>query len=173
MKILVFSDSHQKSNYMKEAIDYNLESGDIDCIFHLGDGVRDLEGLTLRIPICYVDGNYEEYVTNYLSRKNLRNDAVLDLGGFKFFLTHGHRYGVKSDLAPARVAARRAGADVLIYGHTHEQFYDFVKAESKEGRGLHVFNPGSISRPRDNLFSYGIIEIEDGEIKFSHESVQP
>ena len=60
MKILVFSDSHQKSNYMKEAIDYNLESGDIDCIFHLGDGVSDLEGLTLRIPICYVDGNYDE-----------------------------------------------------------------------------------------------------------------
>lgn len=173
MKILVFSDSHQRSDYMKEAIDKHLESGNIDCIFHLGDGVRDLEGLTLRIPVCYVDGNFEEYITSYLSRKNLRNDAVLELGGFKFYLTHGHRYGVKTDLAPARVAARRAGANVLIYGHTHEQFYEYIKSETEGASGLHVFNPGSISRPRDNVFSYGIIEIEDGKINFSHASIQP
>lgn len=172
MKILVFSDSHQRSNYMKQAIDQHLESGSIDCIFHLGDGTKDLEGLTLLIPVCYVDGNFEEYVTSYLSRKNLRSDAVLELEGFKFFLTHGHRYGVKTDLAPARVAARRAGAHVLIYGHTHEQFYEFVEYES-DSTGLHVFNPGSISRPRDNVFSYGIIEIADGNISFSHASIQP
>lgn len=171
MKILVFSDSHQRNSYMKSAIDTHLAFGGIDCIFHLGDGVSDLEYLSPQIPVCYVDGNYEEYITSYLKRNQLRKEAFVELGGFKFFLTHGHKYGVKGTLENAIFAARIKGADVLVFGHTHEQYLKYLPPEENEDRGLYIFNPGSISRPRDNAFSYGIIEIKDKNILFSHGTV--
>ena len=173
MKILVFSDSHQRNNLIKCAIDTHLAAGKIDCIFHLGDGVKDLESLSPQIPVCYVDGNYEEYITSYLARKNLRREAVLDLGGFRFFLTHGHSFGVKGSLATAIASARRNGADVLLYGHTHERYSEYLPCEDEGEKGLYVFNPGSISRPRDNAFSYGVIEIQGKNILLSHAVIQP
>lgn len=171
MKILVFSDSHQRNSYMKTAIDTHIKMGGIDCIFHLGDGVADLECLSPQIPVCYVDGNFEEYITNYIKRKELRTEACIEFGGFKFFLTHGHRYGVKSSLENAIYSAKQKGADVLIFGHTHEKFLKYLPAENDEDKPIHVFNPGSISRPRDNAFSYGVIEIRDNNILFSHGTV--
>ncbi|MBQ7820707.1 MAG: metallophosphoesterase family protein [Clostridia bacterium] len=172
MKILVFSDSHQRNNYMKAAIDMHTALGTVDCIFHLGDGVKDLECLSPQIPVCYVDGNYEEYITSYLARKNLKTETILDLGGFRFFLTHGHRYGVKGGLASAVAAAKHNGANVLVYGHTHEQHNEYLPPSDDEEHGLYIFNPGSISRPRDNVFSYGLIEIRNGNILISHGSIQ-
>lgn len=172
MKILVFSDSHQRNNYMKAAIDMHKAVGKIDCIFHLGDGVKDLEYLSPQIPVCYVDGNYEEYVTSYLARKNLKSEAVIELAGYRFFLTHGHSYRVKGGFEHLIEAAKRKNVDVVVFGHTHEQYYEYIPPEGEDERGLYIFNPGSISRPRDNVFSYGIIEIRNNNILISHASIQ-
>lgn len=171
MKILVFSDSHQRDNYIREAVQLHLNAGAVDRIIHLGDGVRDLEGIYPQIPVCYVDGNYEEYITSYIARKALTTENLIELGGFKFFMTHGHRYGVKGGLSHAVTAAKQKGADVLLFGHTHERYYEYIPPENDDERGLYVFNPGSISRPRDNQFSYGVIEIRNGNILISHASV--
>lgn len=172
MKILVFSDSHQRNNYMKAAIDMHKAVGNIDCIFHLGDGVKDLEYLSPQIPVCYVDGNYEEYITSYLARKSLKSETVIELAGYRFFLTHGHRYRVKDGLESLIEAAKRNNADVAVFGHTHEQYYEYIPPNVDETHGLYLFNPGSISRPRDNVFSYGLIEIRDNNILISHASIQ-
>lgn len=171
MKILVFSDSHQQNNFMRDVIKMHKKAGNVDCIFHLGDGVCDLEGLSPDVPVCFVDGNYEEYITSYLSRKNLRCEAVIDFLGFRFFLTHGHRYGVKKDFDSALIAARKRGADVLVFGHTHEQFYQYIPSDEFNEKPIYIFNPGSISRPRDNKFSYGIIEIQNNSILFTHATI--
>ena len=171
MKLLVFSDSHQNTAHMKKAIEDHLRVGNIDCIFHLGDGHRDLEMLTHNIPVCYVDGNYEEYAAGYIASKSLKREVTIDLYGFRFFLTHGHIYGVKNSLDAAVREAKNKGADVLIYGHTHEKYYRYIPPESDCDKGFYIFNPGSISRPRDKTFSYGIITIEGKNILFSHASV--
>ena len=171
MKILVFSDSHQRSQYMREAIEKHLDAGGIDCIFYLGDGVKDLERLSLAIPVCYVDGNYEEYVTGYLNRGSLRPEITIDLYGFRFFLTHGHRYGVKGGLDPLIAAAKSTNADVLLFGHTHERYYTYLPPEDDETHGLYILNPGSISKPRDGSFSYAVISIEGKNILFSHGTI--
>ncbi len=171
MKILVFSDSHQKNIYMKRAIEDHLSKGRIDSIFHLGDGVGDLESLSPQIPICYADGNYEEYITSYFKRSELRQYAFIELGTYKFYLTHGHKFGVKVSPEAAAAAAKKRGADVLLFGHTHEKYYKYLPSEDARERGFYMFNPGSISRPRDNDFSYGVIEIDDGEITFKTETV--
>ena len=170
MKILVFSDSHNRNQYMKKAIDLHRESG-IDCIFHLGDGHSDLEELKLDIPIMFVDGNCDEYSYSFLEKKNVIREKSINLGGFNFLLTHGHGYNVKWSLDYAVSVAKRNNADVLLFGHTHNRYNKYLSPEDGEGKGLYVFNPGSISRPRDYSYSYGFIEIQGSNILLSHGTV--
>ena len=171
MKILVFSDSHQYNRFLKNVIDMHLSAGPVDCIFYLGDGVKDINGLYPQIPVCYVDGNYEEYITGYIDRKKLKSETVVDLMGFRFFLTHGHRYSVKSTLDNLILSGRLHEADVVLFGHTHEQYFEYLPPEGEFDKPLYIFNPGSISRPRDNKFSYGIIEIQNNNILITHATV--
>ena len=57
--------------------------------------------------------------------------------GVKIFYTHGNYYGVKSGRYNIISAARDRGAQVLLYGHTHEAFTDYED-------GLYLMNPGSV-----------------------------
>ena len=45
--------------------------------------------------------------------------------GVKIFYTHGHYYGVKSGLYTLACAARERGAQVALYGHTHNALEDY------------------------------------------------
>jgi hypothetical protein len=61
-------------------------------------------------------------------------------------------------------AARQHGCTAALYGHTH-------CPELVEEGGITVFNPGSISNPRqyNRLPSYGILTVDDqGELHFAH-----
>ncbi len=171
MKFLVFSDSHNRVTYLKKALDIHKALGSIDCIFHLGDGHKDLEMLTKDIPVLFVDGNYEEYAAGYLAKKDLVREVIIELGGFKFFLIHGHTYNVKSSLDYAIASAKRKNAHVLLYGHTHTRDNTYIPSDSEGAKGLYVFNPGSISRPRDYSYSYGVIETKGSNILLSHGTV--
>ena len=59
---------------------------------------------------------------------------------------------MKDNLDIAKLFARKNGADILLYGHTHIAFTDYDD-------GLYIMNPGSCGRPREGLPSYGIIDI--------------
>lgn len=59
-----------------------------------------------------------------------------------YLAVHGHKYGVKRSLETLKAAARKKGADILLYGHTHERFCSYED-------GLYIMNPGSTSCPRD------------------------
>ncbi len=172
MKFLVFSDSHSHTAHMKKAIDTHKACSTIDCIFHLGDGHKDLELLARDIPVLSVAGNYEEYYASYIARKELVRETLIELGGFKYFLVHGHTYNVKSSLDYAISAAVRRGADVLLFGHTHSRHYEYISPSERCPNGLYVFNPGSISRPRDTSCSYGIIDTDGKNILLSHAIIQ-
>ena len=172
MTFLVFSDSHSRTTYMKSAIELHKSMGSIDCILHLGDGHRDLELLARDTPLLYVDGNYEDYSSSYITSKSLKREVFVELGGFKFFITHGHTYNVKSSLQYAISEAVKRGADALLFGHTHSKYYEYISPSEQCPKGLHVFNPGSISRPRDGSCSYGVIKTDGKNILFSHGSVQ-
>jgi putative phosphoesterase len=52
-------------------------------------------------------------------------------------------------------------ADIVIFGHSHK---DYINTTDKP----YLFNPGSITLPRNSLMqkSYGIIEIANQEIDF-------
>lgn len=145
MKILVLSDSHHDLTYMRRAI--ALERPNL--VFHLGDHIRDAEDLSMEfqtIPIHRVTGNcdYAPYG---------RETIVEEQEGVRFFLTHGHRYGVKSSLLPLSLAAREACAQVAVFGHTHHPLCE-------EYAQITLLNPGSCGGYRP---TYGVITVNNGK----------
>ena len=78
------------------------------------------------------------------------------LDGVKFFCTHGDRYGVKYTLDALLNAAYFAGADIVLFGHTH-------RALSETMQGLYVVNPGTAGVGA--MCTYACIETRDGAIR--------
>lgn len=153
MKIIVFSDSHRDLEGMRKV----LRREKPDYVFHLGDHDTDAELVAQEfptLPIAMVRGNCDGW-------SETSKSLTLALGGLRFFLCHGHLYGVKSSYLRVTYAALEQKADVLLFGHTHEAYYACTDAGG--GRQLHVLNPGSCGygwRP-----SYGKIILEAGSIQ--------
>ena len=146
MKILVFSDSHGNTAHMERAVELMRP----DQVLHLGDVARDAQALARRfpqLPVTWVAGNCDGPGTGDPEQQ------LLTLEGRCILMTHGHRYQVKLSPYTAILAAKEAGAQILLFGHTHNAVC------FREG-GLWVMNPGSIRGPYSP--SYGMILL-DGE----------
>jgi len=128
VKILVFSDSHGKIDLMADMVQKQTP----DFIFHLGDYHEDAEALHAQfpdIPLHAVRGNCDfRSETPDLEELKLRDKTIL--------LTHGHRYHVKESYDALQSMGQDAGADLLLFGHTHIPYYARID-------NMHVLNPGS------------------------------
>ena len=49
---------------------------------------------------------------------------VTEIGGKKFLITHGDLFGVKHGLEKLRHHGEILDVDVILFGHTHEQYAD-------------------------------------------------
>lgn len=128
------SDSHGDT----QAIDKALQlAGKIDHWLHAGDCIPDAEYLQVAadVPVTMAAGNCD------WPGGNAPGEVLLELGGHRIFLTHGHLYGVRYTTEALQEAAAERGAELAVYGHTHI-------ADITPGNVL-VLNPGSVSRPRD------------------------
>ena len=132
MKILVLSDSHSGHSFMSHCV----EQLKPDFLIHLGDHYDDGEVLQEKfphIPLNQVPGNCDIYRCPF----GAPNVVKCSYGGVVFFMTHGHNHHVKSGIGALVADARRNGAQVVLYGHTH-------RADChQEEDGLWVINPGS------------------------------
>lgn len=148
MKVLILSDSHGEAGHILRAVEQEKP----DYVIHLGDGWRDLrelERLMPMLPIAQVCGNCD------FGAFDLPDTRLVEYGGIRVFLCHGHRYGVKSGLLSLCYAAREQNAQVALFGHTHQAFCE-------EYDGLWVLNPGSCgycARP-----TCGVMEIQNGQV---------
>lgn len=146
MRILVISDTH---GINKEIIETILKDKKADMMIHLGDYVKDGEKISkiLGLPSVIVKGN-GDYDSDY------PEDRLVDIEDKKIFLTHGHKYNIKSNIDNIYYKAMELGADIALFGHSH------IALNIKEG-DIIIMNPGSPSLPRDinRTRSYGIIEI--------------
>lgn len=140
MRVLVFSDSHGRVSPMVDAVELYRP----DVAFHLGDVIRDGEHLRLACPdltLYQVHGNCDWHTGG------LQSEGVVSLAGKTVFYLHGHTVGVKSGVGAAVARARGAGADVLLFGHTHRSL------QSKYDDLLAV-NPGAILDGRCALLTW-------------------
>ena len=146
MRIVAFSDSHGQFDPLYQIV--CIQKAHTDLFLHLGDGAREVEDLQFAfpgLPILAVRGNCDYGSTLPLSR-------TLSLNHHTLFITHGHGYGVKSSCDPLVKAALAQGADVALFGHTHE-------ALSTQRDGIFLVNPGSVSRARQGGESYAVIDL--------------
>ena len=122
-----------------------IEAEKPDLCFFLGDGERDLDDVRSvcpSVPFFAVRGNCDLF-------SSLPLEIRCAAGGIEFFAAHGHLYGVKHDrtYAAIKTAARKAGAEVVLFGHTHEEL-------CRNEDGLTLLNPGSAGR---RTASYGVL----------------
>ena len=151
IRVGVIADTHRNLASIRRALGL---MGKLDCLMHLGDGVRDVQFVetVYDIPVYAVGGNCD--FGNYPA------ELTVELGGRKILLTHGHLFGIrKFGTRPLIRNAVKHGYDITLYGHTHvpELF----------ASGRHVFlNPGSTSEPRgpQRHPTCGLIELRGGEI---------
>ena len=150
MKILVLSDSHSGLNFMRRCI----RAVKPDALIHLGDHYDDGVAMAEENPhilMHQVPGNCDKY-------RMLRYEPDVrcyPVGGVTLYMTHGHNHRVKSTLALLLADARAAGAQAVLYGHTH------VADCHREDDGLWVLNPGASGYAGG---SAGLIETENGSI---------
>ena len=132
MRVGVFSDSHGDH----EALDELLERmGVLDAACFLGAVARDAEHLRERLeampnqpPLYAVRGN-----NDYYSTCTLPWELLIELGGVRIYMTHGHRLVSLMNLA---YKAQECGAQVALFGHTHQALCETVQ-------GVLLLNPGS------------------------------
>ena len=143
MDLLIFSDSHGNADAMQRVIDRSVSRP--DAIFFLGDGLRDLAWLDTRgAPLYAVRGNCD-----FFSAEDIPTELDIRLGGLRIFAAHGHLYSVKSGAQAMAAHAARLGADLMLFGHTHEAMTQTFPAGDKcggvtLGAPLCIINPGSV-----------------------------
>lgn len=148
MKLLIFSDTH---GYLDRAREVLKRIGNkMDAVAHLGD--HDLDAMDLQrefpaLPFHYVRGNNDFSVAT-------PSKKMLYVQGRKILLTHGHKQRVHWNPDTIGYWAEEQGADAVLFGHTHQPYYD------DRSRVL-MMNPGSISIPRGGLPTFGILTIEE------------
>jgi len=151
MRIAVVSDTHGCFAEAEEAL---AALKPLDILLFAGDHFRDPWAWARRekIEVVAVVGNCDIGVQG-------PEEELLDLGGVRILLTHGHRYGVKWGLERLYFRGLEAGVKAVVFGHTH-----VPTATYGEG-GLLLFNPGSASRPRGgHACTVGLLEVESGFI---------
>lgn len=153
MRIGIMSDTHNN----RYAVEWAVErAGEVDLWLHAGDCVSDAAylGLISAIRVENVAGN-----TDWPDGKT-PDDKVVEAGGHRIFLTHGHIYGVRSTLEMLVHAAEERGADIAIYGHTHIVLERCVQGARGE---VLVLNPGSLAQPRDGKPpAFMVMTLEEG-----------
>jgi len=119
-------------------------------ILHLGDNSRDCNELKLKfpdIPLRSVNGNCDRTSPG-------EEFDEFTFAGKKFFITHGHTYGVKMSLRLIIDDALSKDVDILAFGHTHIPYYAVMGT-------LTVVNPGSVGFLDA---TYAVLEIKDGVV---------
>ena len=158
MKITVISDTHGDFETLYRIVEKNSDS---DQFIHLGDGEHEFEAIQAAFyekPFIFIRGNNDwgDYPQN----------LIIEFGGKKFFLCHGHRFDQEKLAEFLAVTASANGCHVALFGHTHKPYREY-------NNGILLFNPGSPTLPRcGDLRTYGIIMItENGEIFAEHNTI--
>ena len=129
---MVLSDSHSALRLMRRCVEVLKP----DCIIHLGDHYDDGQALAEeypQIPVHQVPGNCDQY----RCPETVHRMLCYSIGGVMFYMTHGHTEKVKLTTGLLVARAKHYGAQVALYGHTHQ--WDC----HREKDGLWVINPGS------------------------------
>ena len=130
MKILICSDSHTRLDYFQKIIDIEKPKMIIFAGDHSTDAI-DISFANPEIEFKIVRGN-----TDYFDRET-KDIEIFEVNDKRILLTHGHLFGVKSNLEDIEKKAILEKVDICIFGHTHKEYM-------KEKNGIIYLNPGAL-----------------------------
>ncbi|MBP5210152.1 MAG: YfcE family phosphodiesterase [Clostridia bacterium] len=159
--LLIVSDTHGRRERLRLLLDRRPLP---DAVAFLGDGAADFCAVMAAypdLPAFAVRGNCDPPLS--FRGRPLPETLVAEFAGLRLFLTHGHRQAVKSTHTPLLAAARDAGCDAALFGHTHRPF---SASETVDGRRIELCNPGSLGRPGDGTPSFGCLSVRAGQMLF-------
>ena len=151
MLIGVVSDTH---GYLNPKV-LELLAG-VEHILHAGDigdaGI--IEELARIAPVTTVRGNNDRTGPESL----FPEEVTVELDGWNFFLTHVVKVPKGPD-DPSIETYKQAGADVVVFGHSH------IALQRQIGTVL-FFNPGAAGKRRFKVVpSVGILELKVGRVE--------
>lgn len=156
MKLIVFSDSHRRSDRVHELFERTHHYADM--YVFCGDGLDDVENMFYLYhdkPIVQVAGNCDYNSFEKLTR-------TVEAAGHKIFVTHGHFYYVKDGLDRLYDTAKQNGCDVVLFGHTHQRYCEYRD-------GIYLVNPGSLGKQRyGEQISYCVVDLSEKGVLVSH-----
>lgn len=147
-KVLVVSDSHGQRAELEEL--KKRHEQEVELMIHCGDSElekddKEIQGFTVVKGNCDFTGGFE-------------NEVLAESTGLRFFVTHGHLFGVKSSLMNLLYRADEVNAQVICFGHSHLLGAELV-------RGKLFINPGSLRLPRGRQErTYVILDIQGNKI---------
>lgn len=156
MLVAVVSDTHRDSHSIEKVLK-KIEHAEV--LIHLGDNDSDAEELSRKFNgrVIAVRGNCD-------FGSATESELVEEIGGKRFFITHGHRYDVKYGLTRLLFKAQEVNAEIALFGHTHI-------AMIERGQGIWFINPGSASESRRGSESIAFITIDGQDVKPSIELI--
>jgi len=144
--ILVISDSHGNVPALSAALAWarnytGSNAGGFSAAVFLGDGANDLSAASAEagfsIQWYKVRGNGDHSFS-------IPDTLVLEITlSRKLFLAHGNRHSVDGSKLNIAAAAKAAGAEAALFGHTHVPHFSMVN-------GIFLLNPGSIGWSRSD-----------------------
>lgn len=148
MKWLIISDSHGLTRELEEII--GRHKNEVERIIHCGDSELH-HGEKIFSEVIVVQGNCDwkgEFPEEHLEQ--IENERL--------YVTHGHRYQVKTSYVPITYRGEEVGATIVCFGHSH------VATAFMENNVVYI-NPGSIRYPRQRKEkTYAICEINDRQV---------
>src|SRR5689334_21165614 len=108
-KILIVSDSHGITKELEELKERHRS--EVDLMIHCGDSElmadeKYMEGFAAVRGNCDFDTSYPL-------------DRLEVVAGKKIYVTHGHKYSVKTSLMRLHYRAREVDANIVCFGHSH------------------------------------------------------
>lgn len=142
-KVLILSDSHG----LTDEIDVIKARHNVEVNIHCGDS-------ELAVDAPYLAG-FQTVRGNCDWRADFPEELLLEVGGIRIYVTHGHLYQVKSTLTPLQLRAKEVNADIVCFGHSHIAYAEEIDNQL-------LINPGSIRLPQaSNIPTYVMIEWEN------------
>ncbi|MCM3725322.1 metallophosphoesterase [Neobacillus cucumis] len=150
-KVLIISDSHGLTKELEIIRERHLS--EVDLMIHCGDSElmptdKSISGYLTVMGNCDFGAEYPLETTT-------------EIAGRKFFITHGHRYSVKSTLMNLKYKAEEVQGNIVCFGHSHVLGAEVVG-------GTLFINPGSIRLPRERPEkTYVILDLQSDKINMS------
>lgn len=142
-KVLIVSDSHGLTDELEQIVTRHAP----DIAIHCGDSELSTDAPQLA-SYSTVRGNCDWQGT-------FPSEKMIEIGGVRFFISHGHVTNVKASLMQLQYRALELAADIACFGHTHIAYAEKVEQ-------CLLLNPGSIRYPnRIKQPSYALVEWED------------